>query len=115
MSYPLHTRAIIGYIESHVKKSAVGNINDLNLEKHFCYSYAHIRDFFKKNTGISLGEYIRNRKICASAFDLLYSKKTIMEIAEETGYCHGNYLNSQFKKKVGMTPGQYRKHNQNRK
>jgi len=34
-----------------------------------------------------------------------------MEIAEETGYCHGNYLNSQFKKKVGMTPGQYRKKN----
>ena len=68
MSYPLHTRAIIGYIESHVKKSAIGNINDLNLEKHFCYSYAHIRDFFKKNTGISLGEYIRNMKKTPSNF-----------------------------------------------
>ena len=33
------------------------------------------------------------------------------EIAEETGYCHGNYLNAQFKKHLGITPGQYRKKN----
>lgn len=109
MSYPLHTRAIIGYIESHVKKSAVGNINDLNLEKHFCYSYAHIRDFFKKNTGISLGEYIRNRKICASAFDLLYSKKTIMEIALDYGFSNHESFTRAFSKYMKKTPSNFRK------
>lgn len=33
---------------------------------------------------------------------------SIMDIAQETGYCHDDYLSAQFKKKTGMTPCQYR-------
>ena len=35
----------------------------------------------------------------------------LMEIAQETGFCHGNYLSQQFKRKTGMTPAQFRKKN----
>ena len=67
MSYPLHTYAIIGYIESHISE---GKLNYAELERQIGFSYAHIRDFFKKHTGISLGQYIRQRQIYASAFEL---------------------------------------------
>jgi len=73
------------------------------------FSPAYFSRLFSAQMGKSYSEYLDNVKIRHVQILLTGTKKTIMEIAEETGYCHGNYLNSQFKKKVGMTPGQYRK------
>lgn len=73
------------------------------------FSTAYFSRLFSSQLGMSYTEYLDNIKIRHAQILLTQSKKTIMEIAEETGYCHGNYLNSQFKKKVGMTPGEYRK------
>ena len=75
------------------------------------FSTAYFSRLFVAQMGKSYTEYLDNIKIKHAQILLTQTKKTIMEIAEETGYCHGNYLNSQFKKKVGMTPGQYRKKN----
>ncbi len=73
------------------------------------FSPAYFSRLFSAQMGKSYSEYLDNVKIRHVQILLTGTKKTIMEIAEETGYCHGNYLNSQFKKKVGMTPGQYRR------
>lgn len=73
------------------------------------FSPAYFSRLFSAQIGKSYTEYLDNVKIRHVLILLTQTKKTIMEIAEETGYCHGNYLNSQFKKKMGMTPGQYRK------
>ena len=40
---------------------------------------------------------------------LWVTESTVMDIAMETGYCNGDYLSAQFKKKTGMTPSEYRK------
>lgn len=73
------------------------------------FSTAYFSRLFSSQLGMSYTEYLDNIKIRHAQVLLTQSRKSIMEIAEETGYCHGNYLNSQFKKKVGMTPGEYRK------
>lgn len=75
------------------------------------FSTAYFSRLFSAQLGKSYSEYLDNIKIQHVLMLLTRTKKSIMEIAEETGYCHGNYLNSQFKKKVGMTPGEYRKRN----
>lgn len=75
------------------------------------FSTAYFSRLFSAQMRKSYTEYLDSVKIQHVQMLLTRTSKTIMEIAEETGYCHGNYLNSQFKKKVGMTPGQYRKEN----
>lgn len=75
------------------------------------FSTAYFSRLFSSQLGMSYTEYLDSIKIRHAQILLAQSKKSIMEIAEETGYCHGNYLNSQFKKKVGMTPGEYRRKN----
>lgn len=80
------------------------------------FSTAYFSRLFSSQLGMSYTEYLDNIKIRHAQVLLAQTKKSVMEIAEETGYCHGNYLNSQFKKKVGMTPGEYRRqHRENQK
>ena len=83
MSYPLHTRAIMGYVEAHIRE---GKIDYTELERRMGFSYAHIRDFFKRQTGISLGSYVRTRQLYASAFELLHTDKSVMDLALAYGF-----------------------------
>ena len=105
MSYPLHTYAIIGYIESHIDE---GKLNYEKLERQIGFSYAHIRDFFKKHTGISLGQYIRQRQLFASAFELLHTDKSIMELALTYGFSNHESYTQAFTKHMGKSPSAFR-------
>lgn len=73
------------------------------------FSPAYFSRIFHAQVGKSYSEYLNNVKLKAVQVLLTRTDKSIMEIAQEVGYCHGNYLNEQFKKKVGMTPGKYRR------
>ncbi|MBQ9768089.1 MAG: helix-turn-helix domain-containing protein [Lachnospiraceae bacterium] len=106
MSYPLHTRAIIGYIEAHLRE---GKPDYTELERRMGFSYAHIRDFFKKHTGMALGQYVRIRQLHASAFDLIHTDKSVMDIALAYGFSNHESYTRAFTKAMGMTPSAFRK------
>ena len=95
----------------YIEKNFMNNPTLEEIAKVAGFSMAYFSRLFSAQLGKSYTEYLDNVKIMHAQILLTQTRKTIMEIAEETGYCHGNYLNSQFKKKVGMTPGQYRKKN----
>ncbi len=73
------------------------------------FSAPYFSKLFHEQLGMPYSEYLNNVKIKEVQILLTRTDKSIMEIAQEVGYCHGNYLNEQFKKKVGMTPGKYRR------
>jgi len=79
--------------------------------KKIGFSTSYFSRLFSRQLGMSYTDYLDKVKIKHVQILLTQTNKTIMEIAEETGYCHGNYLNAQFKKHIGITPGQYRKKN----
>lgn len=106
MSYPLHTRAIISYIEAHISE---GKLDYTELECRMGFSYAHIRDFFRKHTGISLGQYVRTRKLYASAYELLHTDKSVMELALAYGFSNHESYTRAFTKIMGRTPSAFRK------
>lgn len=105
MGFPVHIRAVMCYIEAHIHD---GKINDGALEQAMGYSMAHIRDVFKKHTGCPFGRYVRMRKICCSAFELLYSQSSILDIALMYGFENHESYTRAFKKMTGMTPSQFR-------
>ena len=73
------------------------------------FSTAYFSRLFQSELGMSYTEYLTHVKIRHVQILLTQTNKSIMEIAQETGFCHGNYLSEQFKKAVGMTPGKYRR------
>lgn len=56
-------------------------------------------------------DYLTDFRMEVSKEALAMSTMQINEIAEKVGY-NSSYFNRLFKKKFGMTPGQYRKHYQ---
>ncbi len=105
MSYSSHTHAIISYIEAHIKAEKI----DYNeLEKKIGFSLVHIRDLFQRNTGCSLAKYVRTRRIMNSAFELIHSERSIMDIALQYGFNNHESYTRAFKKIVGVTPSEFR-------
>lgn len=73
------------------------------------FSPAYFSRLFSAQLGKSYSEYLCGIKLRHVSVLLAQTDKSVMEIAQETGFCHGNYLSDQFKKKMGMTPMQFRK------
>lgn len=74
------------------------------------YSPAHLRRLFVKNYGVPPMEYILNKKIEMAKEILLDApEKTMQEIAELVGFCSASYLCKTFKKRVGISPLEYKK------
>lgn len=64
---------------------------------------------FKAHYGITPMEFLNEQKIFFIKELLRDKNNSLEEIAEKTGYCDSGYLCRIFKKKTGMTPGEYRK------
>lgn len=92
------------YIEEHLDEVSRSRISEV-----FYLSPNYLSRLFRKETGISLSEYIQTERMNRAKHLLLQSKLSISQIAAETGYPSFAHFSKQFKKFVGMTPGEYRK------
>lgn len=95
----------IVYMENHYKSQLPME----EVAQFVGFSAGHFSRLFHTQLGITYSAYLNNIQIRHVQILLTTTNMSIMEIAHETGYCHGDYLSAQFKKKVGMTPSQYRK------
>ena len=95
----------ICYMEDHYRSQPSLN----TVAEHVGFSAGYFSRLFHQQLGMPYNTYLNNIQIRHVQILLTNTDKSIMEIAQETGYCHGDYLSAQFKKKVGMTPRQYRR------
>lgn len=72
----------------------------------------YLSDLLKKETGRSAMDHIHQHLIESAKDHLLGSDSTISQIAYSLGFDYPNHFSKLFKSKTGMSPGQYRKANQ---
>ena len=72
-------------------------------------SLSHYRALFTQMFGESPVEYIISRRIEAAIQMLENSDKTLSEISALSGFNDVYYFGRQFKRKIGVSPGRYRK------
>jgi two-component system response regulator YesN len=98
------------------KQFIKANLKDVTREKAAGYIYlnsAYLSRIFKRETGQSLIDFIINAKMDRAKILLTESSLKIVDICEEIGYENYSHFGQAFKKKVGISPVEFRKRFQN--
>ncbi len=95
---------IVEYVRLNYDKQI--GLNDL-AQKLFL-SNAYLSKYIKRQFGMSFIEYVNMVRLNYVISQLLYSDKSVVHIAMDTGFASSAALNKAFKEKYGMTPTVYR-------
>ena len=97
---------LVEYIDAHCLSY---DFQIKNMAEHFAISPQYMRKLFKAQTGVSLSEYVSNKRIEKSTFLLTQTDMSLQDITAEIGNSDISGFVRFFKQKTGLTPGQYRK------
>jgi YesN/AraC family two-component response regulator len=95
----------IQYIQANYNKDIA--INDL--AERFAISPNYFSTVFKRETGQTTVNYIKELRLKKACEYLVNSNKSIVEISKEVGYEDSQYFFRVFKKTTGLTPLEYRR------
>lgn len=73
----------------------------------------HLNKLFRKHLDISPSNYLLTRRLLFAGELLLNSRKTVREIAFDSGFADANYFIRCFKNKNGITPRKFREQPEN--
>ncbi|KPN95924.1 helix-turn-helix transcriptional regulator [Lysinibacillus sp. ZYM-1] len=105
MEYSQATQRIITYIEEQlVEEIALEFMPNIT-----GYSKFHLSRIFKQETGLTIGEYIRMRRLAMAASSLIYSNASIITIAFTFQFQSQEAFTRAFKEVYALPPGKYRK------
>lgn len=98
-------RDTIQFVEAHCNEQEL-SVNDI--AKGMNFSAAHLNVLFRKETGITIKQYISDYRLNLSKKLLRNEHMKIVEIAERCGFSNANYFAKFFRNAVGMSPLEYR-------
>lgn len=89
----------IKYIEEHI----TGALTSDEIAKAMGYSTYHFSRIFKEKMGVSIMEYVKDRRLLRAAEDIILGEK-ILDVAIKYGYETNNGFTKAFRKKYGFSP-----------
>lgn len=106
------TSAIIAKINAYIQDNLHRDLSRDDIAGEVYRNPAYLSRLFRKETGLSLSEYIAHQRIERAKKLLVETNDKISHIAEGLGYLHFSYFAKLFKKLTGLTPQDYRKKHQ---
>lgn len=97
---------ILDYLNEHYAEPLTLN----QISEKFFISASHLSHAFKKETGLSPMQYMIQRRIGKAQSLLVETSLPIQAIEERLGFSDNAHFSKMFKKCVGVTPKEYRKH-----
>ena len=100
---------VIRHVIDYMNKNLNLKLSLNQISKEAGYSPTYFTTLFKKETNYSPLSYFSHLKIVKACEFLDYTRIKIKEISFTLGYTDPYYFTKDFKKKMGMSPRQYRK------
>lgn len=94
----------VDYIYGHIKE----RITIQDLSEHTGLSPSYLSRVFKQNLGVSISDYIREKKIEKATHLLRYSDKAVVDIANYLNFSSQSHFIQIFENFTGLTPKKYR-------
>lgn len=94
-----------------MQESIHQNISLKDFASYANLSVSHFSSLFRTRTGFSPVDYFNHLKIRYSCQRLVFSKKSIKEIADELDFYDQYYFSRIFSRFMGISPSEYRKKN----
>lgn len=106
IKHDIAARAII-YIEKNF--SSISSL--MEISKALKVSLSYLETIFRKNTGLSLMQYVIKSRLNYGAKQLIETEDPIEKIAIDCGFSSSTHFSNTFKKHMEHSPREYRKHN----
>lgn len=97
--------SVVNYTHKHLNEP----VDIEGMSKALFMSRTHMAAKFKKETGMTLSEYVINEKVSEAKRLLIYTNKPVSLIASFLGFSSQGHFANVFRQKVGKTPNEYRK------
>lgn len=101
---PYAVTRMLRYIEEH----ATVGLKVEDVAQHAGLSVSRAVHLFKQIVGKTMIEYAQEIRLSAAIDQMKYTTMTLENIAENCGFTSYTYFHRVFKKKYGMSPGEYR-------
>ncbi|WP_167859436.1 helix-turn-helix domain-containing protein [Paenibacillus cymbidii] len=93
------------YIDEHLHE----NVSRQELAQHVFLNPSYLSRLFKRETGVSISDYMLERRMKLAGKRLAESDQRIGDIAESIGFNHFSHFRKMFKKTFGVSPQEYRR------
>ncbi len=107
----LHVGKAVSYLENHYAEPL--RLDDVARAAHL--SKRHLLRRFKEATGLTPGAYLMHVRVARGAERLRGEDHNVSEAAWAVGFEDSNYFSRQFRRLMGISPRDYRKHWADRK
>lgn len=111
----LHRSALASRIENYVDENLTKNITVAELSKEFHVSRQILYSIFKLEFNDTIRNFILKKRLQKAQDLLLTTQQPISDVATSVGFIDYNYFIRFFKKKVGISPLQFRKNSNNKR
>jgi AraC family transcriptional regulator len=105
---PLPSR-ILTRIRDRIDAELDTELSLASLAKESGYSREHFLRMFRAATGVTPHQYVLERRLSAAQLLLRQSKMLLADIAFKCGFSSQTHMNDVFRKRLGVTPLQYRR------
>lgn len=95
-------------LDTYIRENCHDEISNTEIGAIFGYHPFYVSRMLKEKKGITLRQYIISYRFKAAKSLLMFTDKSIADIAEETGFTDSSYFAKSFKAAFGMTPKEFR-------
>lgn len=93
---------------AYIDGNLSADITPRRLSEMFCYSYYHFCHVFRAVNGMAVIEYLRDRRLCRAAAELL-GGRSVTDTAMDCGFDTPSGFTRAFRRRFGMSPTAYKK------
>jgi AraC-like DNA-binding protein len=95
-------------VRAWIMANAYDDISVASIAERFHYSPSYLTSIYKRVFGVAVSEQIVEYRINRARELLSATASPVSDIAREVGYADPKYFMRVFKRRTGLTPGQYR-------